>query len=203
ALWALAVRPAQRALEAALADLDADAAGIRSAWLGAFDALCGEAARLLSRPLVDGAGARARYAERWQRFQALAGPARDFPAERAASEAWLLLEGCGGAFARGADTSTAALEGVRLFDELSMREAIARALRDRGAEGERAWRLAARVRALLAHPRAGSATATREEWQALLADDDARYAGELGEDTPHARAPAWLMLPSRLEGEAV
>src|SRR5262249_37807512 len=30
ALWALAVRPAQRALEAALADRDADAAGIRS-----------------------------------------------------------------------------------------------------------------------------------------------------------------------------
>src|SRR5262249_14762044 len=76
----------------------------------------------------------------------------------------------------GADTSTAALEGVRLFDELSMREAIARALRDRGAEGERAWRLAARVRALLAHPRAGSATATSEEWQGPPDDDHPRHA---------------------------
>ena len=68
-----------------------------------------------------------------------------------------------------------------------------------GAEDERAWRLAARVRALLAHPRAASADGTPEEWRALLADPDARYAAELDEDTPRADAPAWLQLPARMD----
>jgi hypothetical protein len=156
-----------------------------------------------------------------------------YPAERAATEAWLLLEGAGAAFApaerraRPQDAagpaedigvpgttpgSTHAGHGhpgrpagrpggsaLRLYDELSLREAIARAARAHGAEGEHSWRLAARVRALLAHPHAVSRSAGAGSWQALLADDDARYALGLGDDASIAKAPAWLWLPSRLE----
>jgi hypothetical protein len=72
---------------------------------------------------------------------------------------------------------------------------VARAARSHGAEGEEAWRLAARVRALLAHPDAGTDASA---WRALLADDDARYAAGLAEDAAAPEAPRWLRLPSRI-----
>ena len=132
---------------------------------------------------------------RLARWHALAGTARGKGAERAANEAWLLLEACAGAFA----TATLPAPGVRLFDELSLRDAVARAARAHGAESEAAWRLAARVRALLAHPEPGRDATT---WRALLADDDARYAAGLAEDADAAEAPGWLSLPSRLTAPA-
>jgi len=204
ALWALAVRPAQQALEAALAD----AADPAAALLAAFDALVPEAERRLTWSATRSRAARERLAARIEALHGLIGgrsggahgPAA-FPAERAATEAWLLLEGCGAAFAPPADEpgSAPSTGGLRLFDELSLREAIARAARARGAEGETAWRLAARVRALLAHPQAAGRRATREQWRALLADEYALYATGLTDDSPMAKAPAWLGIPARLE----
>jgi len=73
---------------------------------------------------------------------------------------------------------------------------VARAARAHGAEGEDAWRLAARTRALLAHPEAG---ADAKAWSAFLADDDARYAVGLAQDASATEAPGWLLLPARIE----
>ena len=199
ALWAIAVRPAQGALETVLIGRNGDPFVAPGPWLSAFDALVGEGERRLSWPATDARTARARFAERLARWHALEGAARGAGAERAASEAWLLLEACGAAFAAartapGADEASAA--GLRLFDELSLRDAVARAARAHGAEGEGAWRLAARVRTLLAHP---GAAADAHAWRALLADDDARYAVGVTADAAAADAPAWLALPARVE----
>jgi hypothetical protein len=196
ALWALAVRPAHALLEEALLGAHAAPAAAREAILRAFDGLRAEAERLLSWPPHASAVARLRLAERLERLDALQPPADAALHQRAVARAWLLLEGAGAAFVRGAPETP---PGTRLFDELRLREPIARAMRLLGAEGERAWRLAAGVRTLLAHPRAASADGTPEEWRALLADPDARYAAELDEDTPRADAPAWLKLPARLD----
>jgi glycosidase len=246
ALWALAVRPAQHSLEAALAARAPGAAAARAALLAGFDALVAEAERRLTWRAESAWAARARLEARIEALHALtgAGPGDGerggagsegvgFPAERAATEAWLLLEGAGAAFApseprakrpsaagpadeKGIPATTPASShaphghpgrpaggpvrsALRLYDELSLREAIARAARAHGAEVEHSWRLAARVRALLAHPHAVSRSAGARSWQALLDDDDARYALGLGDDASVARAPAWLWLPSRLE----
>jgi len=200
ALWALAVRPAQALLEEALLGSQASPAAAREAALRAFDGLSAEAARLLSWPLHDAAAARTQLAQRLERLDALEPAADAAVPERVVARAWLLLESCGAAFAGDVPEPQAGTgPGTRLFDELRLREPIARAMRLLGAEGERAWRLAARVRALLVHPRAASRDGTPEEWRALLADPDARYAGELDEDTPRADAPAWLKLPARMD----
>jgi len=194
ALWALAVRPARQALESALVGHADGERPAREALLEGFDALVAEAARRLSLSARDVTAARARLAARIDALHALTGGAGGFPAERVATEAWLVLEGCGAAFP-GADAAA----GLRLFDELWLREAVAAAAEAQGAEGDQPWRLAARARALLAHPQAAARSAAPDAWQALLADDDARYAAGLSEDASIARAPAWLWLPSRLE----
>jgi len=191
ALWAIAVRPAQEAIETLLTGRELDPFVAPEPWLLAFDRLTREGERLLSWPARDRAAARARLAARLERWHGLAGAARGTGAERAAHEAWLLLEGCGEAFTPGRGCAS----GLRLFDELSLRDAVARAARAHGAEGEASWRLAARVRVLLAYP---DAIAERAPWRALLADDDARYAAGLAEDATPKEAPAWLALPSRL-----
>ena len=206
-LWTFAVRPAHRALETVLTGDHGDPYVAAEPWLQAFDALVREAGRLLSWPTPGESAARARFASRLGRWHALDDEARGAGAERSAGEAWLLLEACAAAFVAAAPDGVEApgvrSAALRLFDELSLRDAVARATRAHGAEDEDAWRLAARVRTLLAHPdvgrvapaRAGEAPAA---WRALLADDDARYAAQLAEDAPAADAPAWLTLPVRL-----
>ncbi len=210
ALWAVVVEPAHHALEEALAAAPADAAAARAALLAAHDTLIAEARRWLGMegqlesPAASAealaASGRGRFTARLDRLHALA--ARAEPpapaAERVAHEAWLVLEACGEAFA-GSPGPPAAL---RLFDELRLREAIVRAVRARGAEGDHAWRLAARVRALLAHPRAVAPDAKLADWQVFLADADARFAAGLPEVADPADAPAWLAFPSRFESSA-
>ncbi|MFM8559650.1 MAG: hypothetical protein ACKOC6_08645, partial [bacterium] len=73
---------------------------------------------------------------------------------------------------------------------------IAAGARAHGAETEYAWRLAARVRARLAH---SGATSDPERWAAFLADPDARWAAGLGAAATPADAPAWLAAPERTE----
>jgi hypothetical protein len=85
--------------------------------------------------------------------------------------------------------------GVRLFDALGLRAIVAEAARARGADSEHGWRLAARVRALLAHPRA---LADAGAWSALVADADAAWAAGLEPGATTAQAPDWLDLPARL-----
>ncbi|HVQ25238.1 MAG TPA: alpha-amylase family glycosyl hydrolase, partial [Planctomycetota bacterium] len=124
ALWAIAVRPAHQALEALLMGSNGDAFVAAGPWLQAFDALVREAGRLLSWPALEFSAARARFASRIARWHALEGAVRGAGAERAASEAWLLLEGCAAAFtAPGQASDGAGVEAmrsaaVRLFDEL-------------------------------------------------------------------------------------
>jgi glycosidase len=191
ALWAIAVRPAHRILETVLMGRNGDPFVAPEPWLEAFDALVGEAERRLSWPAAGTAAARARLAVRLRRWHGLDVSARGTGAERVAAEAWLLLEACGVAFA-----PTGSSGGLRLFDELLLRDAVARAARAHGAEEEDAWRNAARVRALLAHPDAGTEL---RSWRVLLGDDDARYAAGLSEDAAATEAPGWLRLPARLE----
>src|SRR6185436_15393021 len=112
--------------------------------------------------------------------------------ERAAHSSWLLLDACGAAF----DPGAPAARGLQLFDVLSLREPLANAFRVHGAEGDLAWRLAARVRALLAHP---DVHAGGEAWQAFLADDDARFAAGIAPGEEPRVPPAWLALPATIE----
>jgi hypothetical protein len=119
-------------------------------------------------------------------------PLESAPAERAAHAAWLWLEACGAAF----DPGEPAARALRMFDELRLREPLASALRAHGAEGDHAWRLAARVRALLAH---GGAETDGASWQAFLADEDARFAAGLTPGDMPRVPPAWWELPARLE----
>jgi len=191
ALWAIVVRPAHRILETVLLGRNGDPFVAPEPWLEAFDALVGEAERRLSWPAAGTGAARARLAVRLRRWHGLDVSARGTGAERVAAEAWLLLEACGVAFA-----PTGSSGGLRLFDELWLRDAVARAARAHGAEEEDAWRNAARVRALLAHPDAGTEL---RSWRVLLGDDDARYAAGLSEDAAATEAPGWLRLPARLE----
>lgn len=117
------------------------------------------------------------------------------PAERAAHRAWLLLEAAGHELdARGA-------AGTRLFDELRLRGALAEGLRSHGAADELAWRLAARVRALLAHPHAGDEAPAGQAWDAFVRDTDAAFAAGIAPGATPASAgspPAWVSLPGRL-----
>jgi hypothetical protein len=76
---------------------------------------------------------------------------------------------------------------------------VAEAARARGADGEYSWRLAALVRALLAHP---EAVADTTGWSALVADADAAWAAGLTAHATPGHAPDWLRLPSRLLGSS-
>src|SRR5262245_17572869 len=198
ALWALAVQPAQGRVEAGVARLAGSADAAAGALLDTFDALLPEASARLSWPARDRDGARARLARRFRRLAATAAADREgAPAERAAHAAWLLLEGAGAAF----ESTPDAVPGLRLFDELWLREPIARGLRAHGADEPLSWRLAARVRALLAHPRIVAGPGTSDEWRAFLADDDARFAAGLSATAPLREAPEWLALPGHLASE--
>ena len=115
--------------------------------------------------------------------------------ERAAHTAWLLLEASGAAF----DPEAAVERGLQLFDVQSLRQPLANAFRAHGAEGDLAWRLAARVRALLAHP---DAHAGGEALRAFLADDDARFAAGIAPGEDPSVPPAWLALPAMVERAA-
>lgn len=195
ALWALALEPAHAALAEALAPQE-DAALRRDALLTGHAALVREAGALLAlEPAAT--EAHARLGERIDRFESLSAEAQgeETQAERAAQAAWLLLEACGTTF--GPEDPRAA--SLRLFDELRLREPLARAFHAHGAEGDHLWRLAARVRALLAHAAAGAARATAGDRAAFLADPDARFAANLREDAPFTRVPEWLTLPERFE----
>ena len=203
-LWALAVRPAQRLVEATL--VGSGELG-RSALLAASTSLAHEAGRRLSWDASGAERAPERLRDRLvllSRFESdhagpsdekpapAPGPAEWSPAERAAHSAWLLLESCGATF----EPAAAAARGVRLFDELSLREPLASAFRTHGAEGDLAWRLAARVRAMLAHP---GAHAGGEPWLAFLADPDACFAAGIAPGEDPSEPPAWLELPARVE----
>jgi len=211
ALWALAIRPAHRLVERAIA-----AAGTPAepdALREAVPSLAVEAARLLSWPAPSPERALAHLATLGGDVAPPAAPRRrkvaasrtdatavgataagarpprrtaaSAPGERASLVACRLLESCGAAFGDAAATAT------RLFDVLRLREPLAYAFGTQGAEGEQAWRLAARVRACLAHPRAGDRT-DDAAWRAFLADPDARFASGLSVARTRAARPSWL-----------
>ena len=209
ALWELALRPVQRLVETAITALSGHE---HAAVLAACRSLVAEAGTRLSWA----AGDRERAAERLgERLSALGRldtepaprPAADRVSageasvashspwsapERAAHSAWLLLEACGATF----EPAAAAARALQLFDVLSLREPLANAFRAHGAEGDGAWRLAARVRALLAHP---DVSADREAWQRFLDDDDARFAAGWAPGEVPRTPPAWSELPARIE----
>lgn len=179
ALWDLALEPVQQALVSALRPAsEASDAAQRDVSVGALETLVNEASRLLSWPAADpDAGARLRAA------LAAETPTQDSP-ETVATLAWRLLAAAGRAF----DASGPAAS-LRLFDELRLRSAIAGAAREAGADSEYAWRLAARVRARLAHP---AAAADDAAWARFLSDDDARFAAGLAAGAARSEAPAWI-----------
>jgi glycosidase len=190
-LWELAVRPAQARFGAAVAAYADHTSAARAALLDALEPLAREAAARLTWPAPDSGRARRRLAGRLGTWAALR--AETGPAERAAHAAWLLLEACGAAF----DPEPAAAgRALRLFDELRLREPLASAVRAHHAEAGEAWRLAARVRALLAHPDAPA------DWPAFLADEDARFAAGLDAGASRTEAPGWLELPAAIEPRA-
>jgi len=206
ALWELAVRPAQQIVARAVEGVIRANAGVLT---GFTLMLARSASQLLTWHM-----AKLQVDRLWERILALGRlegeattPSPEEPgtsveravalsdAERAAHAGWLMLEGCGAMFEPGAGAS----RGLRLFDELSLREPLAEALRALGAEGDMPWRLAARVRAMLAHP---DAHAGGEAWRTFLADDDARFAAGMAPGELPERAPAWLELPARIERAA-
>jgi glycosidase len=162
--------------------------------------LLAECSRLLTLPVVPVGPTVNRFRERlaawtaWKATAEQAGPgARD--AEHLVVTAWLLLESLGAAY----ESEYPAEMGVRLFDALGLRDIVAEAARARGADGEHSWRLAARVRALLAHP---EAVADATAWAALVADADAAWAAGLTPGATPGHAPDWLSLPARLLGSS-
>jgi hypothetical protein len=66
-----------------------------------------------------------------------------------------------------------------LFDRLHLRSAVADHFQSLGAEGEDIWRRAARVRVLLAHPKATTLAALADE--ALWSDPDVRWLAALSD----------------------
>ena len=209
ALWELAVRPVQRLVETAITGLSGHE---HAAALAACRSLVAEAGTRLSWAAGDRERAAERLGERLAALDRLDAEAAPRPAadhvsageasvaspspwsapERAAHSAWLLLEACGAAF----DPAAAAARALQLFDALSLRAPLANAFRAHGAEGDGAWRLAARVRALLAHP---DVSTDREAWQRFLDDDDARFAAGWAPGEVPRTPPAWSELPARIE----
>jgi glycosidase len=117
-------------------------------------------------------------------------PVAEAAAETAARVAWHLLAVTGAAFAPERATD----EAVRIFDTLLLRTAIAEGVRAHGADSEYAWRLAARVRAWLAHP---AATTDDDAWRRFMEDDDARWGATLPSGAERSDAPEWLSWPTR------
>ncbi len=212
-LWRLATDTVRAQLAALIAQPPAPAnAGYRGSVSDAACAFLPECARLLTLPAAGLERATARLRERLEVDSALLAAAPrtprrgklavaptvpaetgtpEAPAETAARVAWHLLAVTGEAFApEGADDMA-----MRIFDTLQLRTAIAEGLRAHGTDSEYAWRLAARVRALLAHP---AATTDDAAWQRLLEDDDARWGAALSADAKRDDAPPWLQLPARL-----
>ncbi len=196
ALWSLALEPAHAALATFVAGGTVDETARREAALTAYDRLVTEARRLLSLAPPTATG-HPRLLARLDRLVSLTPSVgrEETPAEVAAHAAWLLLEASAAAYA---DPSSATM-ALRLFDELRLREPLANALREHGASGDHAWRLAARVRAMLAHPAATAIPRTTARWQALLADADARFAAGIDADARPEDAPDWLSIPARFE----
>ena len=208
ALWELAVAPARQAVVDMLrGPLAGETAALCPRLTRALDALLGQTQRLLSLaadPAPEHGRLRARLevllalpaaGELLHTAQDRATPDALPAAERGADLIWLVLECCGHALA----PDFASDAGVRLYDALRLREAVTDATREQAAEGEQAWRLAARVRALLAHPAAHGAGGRDDAWLQLLADADARWAAGLSADATPVQAPDWLALPARLE----
>lgn len=183
ALWDLAVEPVHRELGTWLAQpIEAASATWRDAGARALERVLRDATRLLTRPAPDPAAPDALRA----RLAAPTVPVTT-PAEAAAEAAWAFVAAAGAAYDR-----SGPLGALRLYDDLRLRSVIAAGARAHGAETEYAWRLAARVRARLAHDRA---TSDPERWAAFLADPDARWASGLDADATPAEAPAWLTAP--------
>ena len=94
---------------------------------------------------------------------------------------------------------------AHLFDELHLRSALAEIFSSLGAEGKNSWRLAARVRVLLAHPRVNSEEALADE--ALWQDPDFRWLTALSESNGVTYVNRecleemawWLQLPQILD----
>jgi hypothetical protein len=179
ALWDLALEPVQQALREALAPRpDATPAEHRDIAVRALETVIREAARLLALGAIDpGSSAALRAALESDET------AHDSP-EYTASTAWRLLVAAGSAFG-----TTGPGASLRLFDELRLRNTIAAVARDAGADSEYSWRLAARVRARLAHD---LAAADENGWARFLLDDDARFAAGLEADAMREEAPTWI-----------
>jgi hypothetical protein len=93
--------------------------------------------------------------------------------------AWLLLESA--AAQSSVQPSVPPAESAsRLFDDLHLRHALAEIFTGLGAEGEDAWRLAARTRILLAHPDPVDLD-TDSFWSGLDSDPDLRWLAAVNE----------------------
>jgi hypothetical protein len=96
---------------------------------------------------------------------------------------------------------------VRLFDRLSLREAIAHGLERLGAEDDEPWRSAARIRATFAHPDLAPGDDTRSAVLEWLDDPDAAWAAGAHEHDgarylvrePYERLLWWMTLRALLE----
>ena len=187
ALWDLAVEPLHRGLGTLLAQADpatTPTAVFRDEAGRMLDAFVARTARLLTRPAPDPTAATRLRARLTSDLAASTDATSETAAEHAAEVAWHVLAVAGEAFDR-ANPATAA----RLFDDLRLRSVVAAGAQAHGADSAYAWRLAARVRAQLAHPYART---DADAWRRFLADPDARYAADLSEDATPEQAPTWL-----------
>jgi glycosidase len=192
ALWKLATAPVRRVFTEALA-----APSLRSEAETLLARLLPECSRLLTLPAVDAVDAAMTAKQLRERLTVWAAllptAAKTTPPdpEHLSAVAWLLIESLATAYE---PVRTQAM-GVRLYDELGLRDVVAEAARAHGADGEYSWRLAARTRALLAHP---EATASPGAWALVVADADALWAAGLTPTSQITEAPAWLRLPLEL-----
>jgi glycosidase len=118
--------------------------------------------------------------------------------------AWAALEALG----RQADPTGPTEAAARLFDGLRLRPVLAEAFTALGAEGEDAWRDAARVRVALAHARPGTTDSRAGRWPTpdWLGDPDAAWLAGLHEyrgaryvvKEPFERLVWWTALPALL-----
>jgi hypothetical protein len=206
ALWQLRLEPVSTAFVKLLA------AGTTEQRLAAFTPWAEASARALSAPL-DARAAHARFAAHLGALEALRaklaaarsaavellphGPADQDRAGERRCLAWAALAAIGEA-----GEAPGGSMALRWFDELRLREPLARALREAGAQDEAGWRGAARVRALLAHPRLAPVSGEAPEPAVVAAyrsDPDVRWL--LGLDEPAVdpaaaiRETGWLRLP--------
>jgi glycosidase len=123
------------------------------------------------------------------------------PAGTGAILAWAAAEALGRAFADADPTGT---EAAGLFDALRLRQVVAELVARIGAEGEEAWRVAARVRVALAHARSAPAAGPpRLDW---LRDADAAWLTGVHEHQgtryfvkePYEALVWWMALPALL-----